>query len=34
VPTLELAPSARAGVAYHPHVAVRGPAELPVQVGA
>ena len=33
VPSLELAPAARAAVAYHPHVAVRGPAELPVQVG-
>lgn len=34
VPSLELAPSARAGVRYQPHVALRGPRELPVRVGA
>jgi hypothetical protein len=33
VPSLQLAPKARAGVADHPHVALRGPRELLVQVG-
>jgi cytochrome P450 len=33
VPSLQLAPKARAGVDYHPHVALRGPRELLVQVG-
>jgi len=32
-PSLQLAPRAHAGVDYHPHIALRGPRELPVQVG-